>query len=224
MARQVTKADASYLNPLARRLALRSIVYFPAWVTPNQITTLGFASLLLVALAYYLASFAKGWLLVAVAGLIVHWLTDHLDGEFARARGLTSERGFFLDQFLDTLGASAIVIGIACASYTQFPLVILFAVLYLHRVILTLLVIVLRQRFVLGRVGPSEMQLLLIVLALLTYFRAGSVLEVAGRPFGWFDLAALAVLPLTFTEGLIAAIRFYRELEPPPRHARAPEG
>ena len=85
----------------------------------------------------------------------------------------------------------------------------------------------------------ESQQLLLIILALLTYFRAGSVPEVAGRPFGWFDLAALARVAGAATRSLnrlegdrtaLAILPPNRgdsllpQLEPPRRHARAPEG
>lgn len=223
MSRQVTRVDLSLLTPLARWLTVWLIPYLPAWLTPNQITSSGFACLLLASFALYLASFAKAWLFVAVAGIIMHWLTDELDGEFARARGLTSERGFFLDLFLDFVGATSIILGLAYASYTRFPLVILFLVLYLHQAILVLMIMVLRRRFVLGRFSTPELRALLILVILLTFIWDGNVMMIAGQPFGWFDLALLVFIPITFVAWLSSAIRFYRELEPPHRNESTPE-
>ncbi len=223
MSRQVTRVDLSLLTRLARWLTIWLIPYLPAWITPNKITSFGFACLLLAGLALYLASFVKAWLFVAVAGIIVHWLTDELDGELARARGLTSERGFFLDLFLDGVGATSIMIGLACASYTRFPLVTLFLVLYLHQAILLLMIMVLRQRFVLGRVSTPELRALLIVVILLTFIQDGSIIRIAGQPFGWVDLTVLVCIPITFVAWVSSAIRFYRELEPPHGNESSPE-
>lgn len=218
MSRQVTKTDLGLLTPLGRRLAGWLIPYLATWVTPNQITFFGFVCLLAAGLALYMASFAKAWLLLAIAGIIVHWLTDELDGEFARVRGLTSERGFFLDLFLDGVGATTIMLGLAFASYTRFALMTLFLVLYLHRSILEFMIMVLRHRFVLRRFSTPELRVLVIIITLLTFVQDGPIVTLLGHPLGWFDLALLTCIPIAFLEWLITAFRFYHELEPPRRN------
>jgi len=89
--------------------------------------------------------------------------------------------------------------------------------LYLNGIVLALCIMVLRRRFLLGRFGPSEVQAVLIVVSLLSFFRPGSSITVAGIPLSWFDLALLVILPIWFVEWLVTVIRFTRELEPAQR-------
>ncbi len=215
MARPLVKIDPSPLTPLAHRLTRLIILRLPAWVTPNQITWLCFLVNGLGGAAYYLASFDRRWLFVAIGCLLFHWVGDNLDGELARARQLTSERGFFLDLFLDQLGVTIFALGLAFASYTNLAMVMSAIVAYQILFHLTLLQIVLRQRFSLGRFGPAEGRFGLIALTLLAYLQPGPVLMVAGTPLGWFDLGVTTATGLALLERALDAVRLYRELEPP---------
>lgn len=75
-------------------------------------------------LAFFLAGFNPIWFLVAELAVVVHWLADHLDGHLARARGLTSDRGLFLDMYLDMVSVTFLFYGIASASYASFQIFI----------------------------------------------------------------------------------------------------
>src|SRR5262249_12442127 len=107
------KSSPSPMAALGRRLARRLVPWVPQGVTPNQLTVLGLGCLVLAGLAFYLGSFERRWMLVGVAGVYVQWLSDHLDGTLARQRGLVSERGFFLDLFLDAVGLACLLLGLA---------------------------------------------------------------------------------------------------------------
>ncbi len=217
MSVHVEKDDPSIFTPLGRRLSARILPFLPHSILPDHVTAIGFAFWLLAGLALYLASFAPVWFLVAAASTFLRWLADELDGELARARDLASERGFFLDFYLDCVGGTAVGFGLASASYTLSPLVIVYTLLYLNGVVLAACSMFLRRRFPLGRFGPSEVQAALIVLSLLCFFRPGSITTIAGVPFSWFDLALLAMFPICFIEWLVTMIRFTRQLKPAQR-------
>jgi phosphatidylglycerophosphate synthase len=211
----VVKSDPSLLTPIAHRIAHRIIPRLPAWVTPNQITWLCFAVNCLGGLAYYLAGASRAWLFVAVGCLLFHWVGDNLDGELARARKQTSERGFVLDLFLDQLGVTIFALGLAFAPYANMAMVMGAIVAYQILFHLTLLQMVLRGRLELGRFGPAEGRFALIALTLLAYVRPGPVLSVGGQPLGWFDLGVTTATGLALAERVVRSVRLYRELEPP---------
>ena len=214
MTKTLTKVDPSPLTPLAKRLAAWIIPHLPEWLTPNMVTITGCCVLVVAAFSFYLASFAKIWLLVAALCVFLHWVTDNLDGELARARQLVSERGFFLDLLCDNLGAISLGTGFYFASYIFTPLVVATVIIFLMELNLSLFHIILRQRFPLGRVGPAEGRAFLIILSLLTFFWNGSVVTIGGRPCGWFDIALMVLVPIGILEWLVTAVKLYHELTP----------
>jgi CDP-diacylglycerol--glycerol-3-phosphate 3-phosphatidyltransferase len=76
-------------------------------VRPDHLTVAGLGFSLVAGLAFFEGGFRLGALLVAVSGLF-----DILDGQLARARGVPSRFGAFLDSTLDRLAESAILAGI----------------------------------------------------------------------------------------------------------------
>lgn len=213
MAAHFVKTYDGFLSPLAHHVADWAIPRIPARVTANQVTILGFVCLLVTGLSLYLGGRQRAWLLVAALGLFAHWLTDNLDGALAHVRGSGTQRGFFLDMFLDNVGGIAVTIGLATASYTVPALMVAFYGLFLLQTIMIQFWIILRQRFAMGRFGPDEMKLGLMLLALLTFAHPGSVVHLAGHGLGWFDLAALIFVPLSALAIAVSAIQLYRALD-----------
>ena len=89
-----------FLNKYYRKIS-NPIVYFlqKTKITPNQVTSfmilLGcFACLLFININY--------WILGALL-LNVYAILDHVDGDLARAKKMTSEKGHFLDRVSHTL-------------------------------------------------------------------------------------------------------------------------
>ena len=211
------KTDPSPMSWLAHSLSRRLVPHLPDWLMPNQITALGLGCLAMAGLAFYLGSFDRRWMLLGVAGVFGHLFTDHLDGNLARMRGLTSERGFFLDLFSDAVGITCLLLGLAFAHYTAFvPFTLYLAVAQL-RMILLLHWIMLRRVSQLPWPGLSDAPLLVSVLTALTFAYDGPLLSVAGRGLGWWDLAALLLTLVLLVEGVGSAVRLARRLEPAQR-------
>src|SRR3546814_9921751 len=60
----------------------------PAWVTPDQLTTLGFAGAVLVAAGYLLSWFDSEWLGLSLAGYIVNWFGDRSEEHTSELQSL----------------------------------------------------------------------------------------------------------------------------------------
>ena len=211
------KADPSPLTPVAVRLARWAIPRLPAGVTPNHVTMAGFGLMVLAGLSFLLAGSDPRWFVLGGAAMLGHFLLDNLDGELARARGLASERGFFLDLMLDALSYVAVLLGLAYGGYAHLPLVILYPLIVLLRGQLLLHWILLRGRFEIPFPGPSEFPFLVIGLALLTVWLGGPALMVGPYALSPFDLAALVLIPFSLLDFVRDFVRLYRELAGPGR-------
>jgi len=77
-------------------------------VTPNLITSLGAAIVVLSAVA-----FATGWIRLGGGLLVLSGVIDTLDGQVARSSGQATRFGAFYDSTLDRVGDGATFIGIA---------------------------------------------------------------------------------------------------------------
>jgi len=94
-------------RPLGRTLAARG-------VSPDHLTYLGLGLSLLAALLLGKGTFFAAGLVLLVAGLC-----DMLDGDVARARGIQSTFGAFLDSTIDRVSEGALYIGLATFYFTR---------------------------------------------------------------------------------------------------------
>jgi hypothetical protein len=91
-------------------------------------------------------------------------------------------------------------------------LIVLGAILYPLHMMVILHWINLRQKWIFPKIGPCESHLILIALAVLTFFWQGSVVQVGQLSLSWFDLVGLIAAPLIFFEVLSSAYQLFREL------------
>ncbi|MEL6491712.1 MAG: CDP-alcohol phosphatidyltransferase family protein [Cyanobacteria bacterium J06634_6] len=187
----------------------------PQGIQPNQITFVGFGFGMLAAIALYLTGVNRDWAWVAVVSLILNTFADSLDGAVARARSLTSQRGFLLDHLLDQLIFVALFLSVGFSNYALLPIAVMGAIVANLHLILELYWIHLKNKFPLPLLGPIEVRATAMVLIILTFFWDGSVLTLREIPFGWFDVVNAIALPLSFTEFCSSALKLYQELDGP---------
>ena len=186
----LARPEQRLLEALARRL--------PARVLPDHLTALA----LLAAVGFAVAS-ALGWLWVAAALVVVHWLGDSLDGTLARVRHAERPRyGYYLDHLADALATALIGLGLGLSDRMSMVIALAFVIAYLGASINTYLETqafgTLRLGY--GRLGPTEARL--VLLGLLVAIALGADVTVLGLSL--LDLAGLAV---TAALGLAVALR-----------------
>ena len=195
----------------------------PASVTPNALTLLGVvgAAMALVGLAgaHQVASL---WL--AIVGIVINWFGDSMDGSLARFRQLERPKfGFFIDHISDALSVALICVGIALSPYANlFSGVILLAGYYLVFII-TLIVHQTTGTFRIsfGRLGPTEMRLLLILCLLGMITMPVPTYTWADITVTAYDIVFVTMAGLMVVAGAAYAIKTGRALsisEPPVRH------
>lgn len=202
---------------IARRL--------PAWINADHLSLLGVLAMLGVGLSYYAASWDRRALVLAVAGLVLNWFGDSLDGTLARVRNQQRPRyGYYVDHVLDLAGTLFLLGGLAASQFMS-PVVglglltaylLVSAEIYLATHVLG----VFRLSFL--KVGPTELRLLLATGTVFLFYKPVVGLGELGT-FNLFDVGGLAGilgLALTFTVSALRHARRLSRAEPRPQLQR----
>jgi len=116
--RDASRVQQSLLASVEKRCLVSLARRLPAWVGPDHLTALGFASMILAGASYALARLWAPSLLVVNVWLAVNWFGDSLDGTLARERQCQRPRyGFYVDHIVDSFGALFVVAGLAFSGY-----------------------------------------------------------------------------------------------------------
>jgi archaetidylinositol phosphate synthase len=184
----LARHEKRVLTAIARRL--------PRWILPDDMTLLGVAAAIGICIAYVATNGDHVWLWVASALLVVHWLGDSLDGTLARVRGIERPRyGYYLDHLVDAISTACIGIGLGLSPFMLLSTGALIVVAYLMLSINVYLESYALGRFSIGygRVGPTEVRLVLIGLNVALALGAGLDFHIAGIGMTAFDVVGLGV-------------------------------
>lgn len=116
--REAGREQESLLAPLEKNLLVRMAHATPPWINSDHLTLLGFVSMFLCGVSYWLARWNKYMLLAVVPFLAANWLGDSLDGTLARVRNRQRPRyGFYVDHITDAFGTLFLVGGMGVSGY-----------------------------------------------------------------------------------------------------------
>jgi archaetidylinositol phosphate synthase len=211
------------LAPLERRVLPRIARALPARVMPDHLTALGLLASTLIAAAYLLSRRDEAWLWAASALLVVQWFGDSLDGTLARVRRTERPRyGYYLDHITDAYSTSIIGLGLGLSDFMLTAVALAVVVVYLMMSINVYLETYVfgEFRFSYGRLGPTEVRVILILLNTVALLWRPVLFEVGGIPVTGFDIAgtAAALAMLVLLLGRVASnLRTLGRLEPPGR-------
>jgi phosphatidylglycerophosphate synthase len=199
-----------------RRLLNWLCARMPAWVTPDVLTALGVLGAVLVFAGYAASNLSGGWLWLAIAGYVVQWFGDSMDGSLARFRKIERPSyGYFIDHSCDGLTTALIVWGIGTSPYVIMDVVMVALVGYLLLSIHAYLSARVLGEFKLSylNAGPTELRFLLVGLTIMMMV-LGSGPGLFGELSG-FDLfvGALGALMMTLfiVQTLVTGRRLARE-------------
>jgi archaetidylinositol phosphate synthase len=208
--------EPNFLLARAERRLLRAIAgRLPRRVLPDDLTALGVAAALGICAAYLLSNEGSGWLWVASALLVVHWLGDSLDGTLARVRDIQRARyGYYLDHLVDAVSTAAIGIGLGLSPYMLLSVGTLIVVAYLVLSINVYLESQALDRFSIGYglIGPTEMRLVLIALNTALVLGAGLEFSIFDTGLTGLDLVGLAAAAVMIGLLIARTTRNLREL------------
>ncbi len=188
----------------------------PACIGPDHLTVAAFIAQLFAGAASAWSPHDARALWLVNSFRFLNGLGDSLDGTVARVRNQQRPRyGFYVDHIADTLGALALMGGLAFSGYVHWPialgLLVAFYVLSIESYLATYTI----GRFHLshGLFGPTEIRILLAV--------GNAVIcrhpyaDIAGRRFLLFDAAGMMALAGMTVMALAVTVRhtvtLYRE-------------
>ena len=148
----------------------------PRSIRSNHLTALGVLGATGAGIAYALTNFSHAWLWVASAMLIVNWVGDSLDGTLARVRGTQRPKyGYYLDHVVDAYSTAVIGLGLGLSPYVYLAIALGIVIVYLAMSINVYLESTVFGVFKIsyGRVGPTEVRLILILLNTIAAITAG---------------------------------------------------
>ena len=188
----LARAERRLLNLICPRL--------PQWVTPDKLTVIGFVGAVMVAAGYMLSWIDSEWLGLCLAGYVVNWFGDSLDGSLARWRGVERPNyGYFVDHSVDALATLLMVSAIGMSPYMRFDVALMAVIGYfllsIHTFIAAKVVGEFRLSYMAG--GPTELRLMLMAMTIAMPIVGGA--DIHGTNFSAFDLFALVVSSILVT-------------------------
>jgi phosphatidylglycerophosphate synthase len=195
-----TRIQQNFLARHERRLLNWICPRLPAWVTPDQLTTLGFLGAVIVAAGYMLSWIDDEWLGLCLVGYIVNWFGDSLDGSLARWRRIERPHyGYFVDHSIDAVGTLLMVGAIGASPYMRLDVALMAVIGYfllsIHTFLAAKVVGEFRLSYMAG--GPTELRLMLMAMTV-TMALVGPG-DIGGTNFSPFDLFGLVVASILVT-------------------------
>jgi phosphatidylglycerophosphate synthase len=200
----------------------------PAWVTPDQLTSIGFAGAVAAAAGYVASRWSVQWLWLASAGLILNWAGDSLDGTVARLRRIERPRyGFFVDHTSDLFAQSAVFLSLGASPCARLGIACLGLITFLIAFVYSLICLRVRNtlRITYFGFGPTEIRALLVVGNLITVacgaFDLGHwiIPRLPHAPVTIYELGIVLICSLALPALVVLAVRESRDLareDPPP--------
>ena len=188
----LARSERRLLNWICPRL--------PQWVTPDKLTVLGFVGAVMVAAGYILSWIDSEWLGLCLAGYVINWFGDSLDGSLARWRGIERPNyGYFVDHSVDAIATFLMISAIGMSPYMRLDVALMgvigYFLLSIHTFISAKILGEFRLSYMAG--GPTELRLMLMAMTALMPVVGGA--DVAGTNFSAFDLFALVVASILVT-------------------------
>src|SRR2546421_1830101 len=177
----------------------------PRSIRSTHLTAIGTMGPAAAGIAYALTTYHPAWLWVASAMLVVNWLGDSLDGTLARVRGTQRPKyGYYLDHVVDAFSTAVIGLGIGLSPYVDLGLALGMVIVYLALSINVYLELSVFGVFKIsyGRIGPTEVRLLLIALNTLVVFWPSPTSLVANWTLGIILAGMVALFVGRFVRNL----------------------
>ena len=167
------RIQRNWLAASERRLLTWLCGKMPPAITPDRLTALGMFGALMVFVGYVGSNFGTWWLAVALAGYVVQWFGDSLDGSLARFRRIERPSyGYFLDHSCDGLANLLIVAGMGLSPFVTMNVALValtgYFLMSMHAFLSARVVGELRLSYLAA--GPTELRLVLMLLTVAMMF------------------------------------------------------
>ena len=165
----IDRIQTNVLAITERRLLTYLCGIMPDWVKPDHLTSAGMVGSVMIFAGYAASNAGPGWLVVTLAGYILQWFGDSMDGSLARYRHIERPSyGYFIDHSCDGLTTLLILAGMGLSPYVRFDVALValtgYLLLSVHAFLCARVIGELKLTYLAA--GPTELRLMLIGLTL----------------------------------------------------------
>ena len=228
--KKAVRIQNSILNGAEKKALVWMAERMPGWIVSDSMTLLGIFGALMIAVGFILCGNDINWLWLSVAGFVVNWFGDSLDGTLARVRGTQRPvYGYYLDHTVDIINEAFMFIGMGLSYLMRLDVALIIFILYLCLTLNVSINAHLKSEFKLtyGKLGPTEFRLIAcVILMLIIFFPSLREFELnmtlCGNElvFGPLDFAGIVVsivLALIYINTVIKDAKGYAEADPLPK-------
>ncbi|KQN26611.1 CDP-alcohol phosphatidyltransferase [Sphingomonas sp. Leaf33] len=185
----------------------------PASVTPDRLTALGMVGAAMVFAGYVASNLGSNWLLLSLAGYVIQWFGDSMDGSLARFRRIERPSyGYFIDHSCDGLANLLIVGGIGLSPFVTMDVAMValagYFLMSMHAFLSARVIGELRLSYLAA--GPTELRLFLMGLTGAMMI-VGPDRDVIGNISG-FDLIVGAIGAILIVLFIVQTLSVARQL------------
>ena len=229
--KQSERIQTSILNAAEKKTLVWLANRLPGWMTSDILTAIGVLGAFMCGLGFALTHFGIYWLWLSVAGLVVNWFGDSLDGTFARVHNQQRKLyGYYLDHNVDTITEAFMFIGAGLSPLMHMSIALAIYAAYLAMTVYVSINAHIKSEFKLtyGKLGPTEFRVIialaniaLMYIPFLTSYHL--TLALAGRTFvlGTLDLVGitiLVILTIIYLVSFFKDLRWFAEKDPLIKH------
>ena len=228
--KKAVRIQTSILNGLEKKALVWMAERMPRWIVSDTLTIIGIFGSVMIAAGFLLSNSNINWLWLSIAGFIVNWYGDSLDGTLARVRNTQRPiYGYYLDHTVDIINEALMFIGIGLSYLMRLDIALMIFILYLCLTLNVSINAHLKNEFKLtyGKLGPTEFRVIACILLILIIFiprlrEFHTSLTLFSRTIrlGALDIAGLvilAVLAVIYISTVCSDARGYAEADPMPK-------
>ncbi|MCC6827028.1 MAG: CDP-alcohol phosphatidyltransferase family protein [Novosphingobium sp.] len=166
----LSRIQQNVLARSERRLLNWLCARMPAWIMPDHLTTIGMIGACAIFAGYAASNLAVGWLGLSIAGYVLQWFGDSMDGSLARYRAIERPSyGYFIDHSCDGLATLLILAGMGASPFVRMDVALIalsgYLLLSIHAFLSARVIGELKLSYL--SAGPTELRFLLIGLTVL---------------------------------------------------------
>lgn len=171
--KNAVRIQNSILNGAEKKALVWLAERQPGWIVSDTLTMIGIFGAMMIAAGFILCGKDIHWLWLSVAGFLVNWYGDSLDGTLARVRGTQRPvYGYYLDHTVDIINEAFMFFGVGLSYLMRLDIALTIFILYLCLTLNVSINAHLKSEFKLtyGKLGPTEFRVIACVLIMLIIF------------------------------------------------------
>lgn len=228
--KKAVRIQNSILNGVEKKTLVWLAERQPKWVFSDLLTIIGIIGAIMIGAGFVLSSKNINWLWLSVAGFIVNWYGDSLDGTLARVRNTQRPLyGYYLDHTVDCFNEAFMFIGLGLSHLMRLDIALMILIVYLFLTVNVSVNAHLKSEFKLtyGKLGPTEFRVIAVILIMCIIFIPGirefhTSIRIFGRDVALtsLDIAGLVILAVLTAIYLVTVLQDaigYAKIDPLPK-------